>query len=380
MFKPRSMWDEAHSAGHPITPQAHSFGWHWLYDLSIAGSALHCAPGDVVIDIGAGNGPATEFLLRMGYRVIALDVDPRPLNQIESRLRHDKRLDAAIAWPVQGSAEALPLASNSVGGCICMNSLHHIEDHASVLRELHRVLEPGARAVFTEPGTDHGHAPTSVRVRRELGEREDSVDVLAFVRLAEEQLFTALVLDSVYPEQCALDKRAFEEALDGIPVHGMLRPENRAAWIRSTHPIVVLEAPNGPSWSSSKRPEGLLAELSLEALPTQISSGKTIRLCAKAHNRGSALWLAKGSSFGGQVMLGCKLCATNGRLLHEALARFALDHDCPPGDFARFEGEIVFGQDIPPGEYLLVFDLVSENVTWFEDRGNQPVVCRLTIE
>ena len=49
-----------------------------------------------------------------------------------------------------------------------MNALHHLPSHATVLREMHRILMPGGRAVFSEPGTRHARdALAQFRMREE---------------------------------------------------------------------------------------------------------------------------------------------------------------------------------------------------------------------
>jgi 23S rRNA (adenine-N6)-dimethyltransferase len=58
-------------------PPGRAWGWHWLADEWAARIVADAAvrPGELVLDIGAGEGALTGYLVRAGARVIAA---PRP--------------------------------------------------------------------------------------------------------------------------------------------------------------------------------------------------------------------------------------------------------------------------------------------------------------
>ncbi|MBA3990999.1 MAG: methyltransferase domain-containing protein [Propionibacteriales bacterium] len=68
-------------------PEAVRWGWHSLTDTWAARvvEAVGIEPGDVVVDVGAGEGALTVHLLRAGARVIAVDRHPRRLEVLRSR-------------------------------------------------------------------------------------------------------------------------------------------------------------------------------------------------------------------------------------------------------------------------------------------------------
>ncbi|MGH7672873.1 MAG: 16S rRNA (adenine(1518)-N(6)/adenine(1519)-N(6))-dimethyltransferase RsmA [Gemmatimonadales bacterium] len=74
-------------------------GQHFLADPAILGriaDALAPAPGDVVIEIGAGRGSLTDVLLARGVRVIAIEKDRRLVAELRdagSGMRDAKRLE-----------------------------------------------------------------------------------------------------------------------------------------------------------------------------------------------------------------------------------------------------------------------------------------------
>jgi 16S rRNA (adenine1518-N6/adenine1519-N6)-dimethyltransferase len=64
-------------------------GQHFLHDqhaLARIASALSFEPGDLVIEIGPGEGALTECLLARGARVTALEIDPRLAGDLRERL------------------------------------------------------------------------------------------------------------------------------------------------------------------------------------------------------------------------------------------------------------------------------------------------------
>src|SRR5438067_377390 len=62
---------------------------------------------------------------------------------------------------VVARGQALPFADDTFDGVLCLNALHHLPSYAAALREIRRVLKPGGRAVFSEPGTAHAVQPLS---------------------------------------------------------------------------------------------------------------------------------------------------------------------------------------------------------------------------
>ena len=77
------------------------WGWHRL-DPSWARRVVAdagVAPGDLVVDIGAGTGAVTAPLVAAGARVIAVELHPRRLAVLRDRFAHDDvtvvRADAA---------------------------------------------------------------------------------------------------------------------------------------------------------------------------------------------------------------------------------------------------------------------------------------------
>jgi SAM-dependent methyltransferase len=94
------------------------------------------APGHLALDVGCGSGRWAAQVARRGFEVVAVDASPAAL-RVATRV-------APLAQVVQGSAVELPLRDASVDFAFSLGVLHHLPDTAGALREVHRVLRPGA--------------------------------------------------------------------------------------------------------------------------------------------------------------------------------------------------------------------------------------------
>ena len=108
--------------------------------------------GDVVVDVGCGDGGPAAFCARAGAHVILCDVDGPRLEQAAERLRESgaARVDAHVT-----DADPLPLADGAATRIVCMEVLEHVEDPSVLVRELARIGAPGALYLITVPGDVH---------------------------------------------------------------------------------------------------------------------------------------------------------------------------------------------------------------------------------
>jgi SAM-dependent methyltransferase len=106
---------------------------------------LFAALGGVVVDIGAGNGPALRHL-RPGTVVHAIEPNPH----FHHRLR-DSAAAAGVDLTIhQVPGEAIDLPDGSADAVMCSWVLCTVPDPAAVLREVRRILRPGGRFAFVE--------------------------------------------------------------------------------------------------------------------------------------------------------------------------------------------------------------------------------------
>ena len=108
----------------------------------------------------------------------------------------------------------------------------------------------------------------------------------------------------------------------------------------------------------------LAAQLSMVEGPAACRPDESLAFRVAVKNTGLSLWLDRGP---GAVRLGVRLLDEAGEELVPDYGGVAVGHQVGPG------GEVLLNLSVTapsrPGIYRLEFDMVSEQVTWFEEAG-----------
>ena len=111
-------------------------------------AAVAPPPGARVLDVATGTGMvAAELLARGEVTVVGLDQSPQMLAAARVRFAGDERVEL-----IDGEAERLPFADASFDALTFTYLLRYVEDPRATLRELARVVKPGARVGSLEFG------------------------------------------------------------------------------------------------------------------------------------------------------------------------------------------------------------------------------------
>jgi SAM-dependent methyltransferase len=360
----------------PVCAATHDLGIRRLFDLATLLLLLDCRPGDTVLDLGAGPGFSSEMLARLGYDVVALDPDHPALQANRQRPRWDRERIEGTVRVTQGMAEQLPFHDAAFDGVLGMNVLHHVPDLAGVIAELARVLKPGCRAVFAEPGLDHLEADETKRAIREHGEDDRAFDVLGFLKTARANRFQdAMLTATLQPPLRLLPIEEVDLYLSGEHPRAYLTPKGVIDELHRRHPYAMLVR-DGVRPKTSRHPGLLRRELRVDDVPASVTQGTAVDVTVHALNTGDTVWSAKPSRLGGFVTVGCKLLAADGRLISDTIGRTFLPKDVNPGDDTWIHISLEFPNDLPAGHYSLQFDLVNELICWFADVSSEAPVAR----
>ncbi len=135
----------------PVDSLAHSLNLlrdtyhynHWVYSL------LRPHIGDSVLEVGAGIGNLTQFILACP-RVVCIEPEAEYADPLRAFLRPHANVtivQALVADAVAGAA----LQAEPFDSAICVNVLEHIEDDQAAVRQMVSVLRPGGRLALFIP-------------------------------------------------------------------------------------------------------------------------------------------------------------------------------------------------------------------------------------
>jgi ubiquinone/menaquinone biosynthesis C-methylase UbiE len=373
-FVGRNSYTREDALRYPLSLEAHDTGFRYLFYFMVVAKSLGLRPGNAVLDFGAGSCYVSELLNRFGYRTVALDIDREVLAIGCERLTLDPRCHSEHARFVTGDGMRLPFREASFDGIICINALHHMLDYRATLAEMYRVLKAGGRAVFSEPGDEHSKSPESIMAVEQFGAVEKDIVLPEIYQLAKEIGFARMVLKPyVLPHLVELDYEEFDRFREGQKVSGAFLSSAEIADFVRGQPLFCLEKSGTRALTSASAPAATLrAKIVIKECPSRIRQGRTMKIVALCENVGESLWLSNQSAFGGYVTFGVKLLTPDGRVLEESRGRQRLAHDVAPGHYVEVVSEVSL-ENLKPGRYRVLFDMVNELVCWFQSVGSEVV-------
>jgi SAM-dependent methyltransferase len=136
--------------------------------------------GKDVVDIGCGGGSLVRELSARDARVTGVEVSEQQLATALSRA------DDGGAEYLVGSAQALPLADDSMDVALFMRSFHHVPagELMQALLESRRVLRPGGVLYIAEPLTEGDFFTLTSLVEDEMEVRRAAQNAIDHARIA----------------------------------------------------------------------------------------------------------------------------------------------------------------------------------------------------
>lgn len=325
---------------------------------------LELFPGATVLDFGAGTCWSSRMLAYMDYDVTACDVSLKALRAGIDMIERDPLRPQFKIGFLHYDGVRIDLADSSMDRIVCLDCFHHVADQRATLAEFFRLLRPGGIVAFSEPGPAHSRFPQSQFEMKTYGVIEGDIDIHWLAGVAREigfgelaasysappRLYDAMTLDRLISGN--VDKRTAKRAIDQVaPQHENAR-------------VFFIRKP-GQRLRDSRTLEGLSHEMTVSVVTNR--SDLECKVIVK--NTGSSTWLPQGLPVG-SVSVGVSFFGANGELVALDYARGSLG-DCAvePGEWR----EANFVLPHPGQSGRLVFDLVSDGVTWFAVRGNVPV-------
>lgn len=197
-----------------------------------------------------------------------------------------------------------------------------------------------------------GYNRYGARCRYHLNE---SNDLALFADESFDFIYSILVLQHMRPEYAKAYIREFVRTLRPGGVAAFQVPSEQI----ELNQIATYGLPNS----------GFNARISFDAPRLRMSPGSARTLTLRVKNMGDTLWRAKVPTDGTcYIRLGNHWWNSAGERIQRDDGRAYLPRDIAPGDEATVRLEVASPPE--PGQYEIEFDLVQEQVAWFEDRGS----------
>ena len=163
-----TQWVDFYADAEPRTIITQNLSSRQRFTLELVEGAIPASSR--ILDAGCGSGVTAAKLMQRGYAVWGIDL-------AEPMIREARDLCGTDQFGV-GDIEHIPFGDNTFDGVVSLGVIEYQESDEQTLREIHRVLIPGGRAVIAIP---NGRSP----VRR----IDDAVSgVVAVLRSANDVL------------------------------------------------------------------------------------------------------------------------------------------------------------------------------------------------
>jgi ubiquinone/menaquinone biosynthesis C-methylase UbiE len=134
--------------GDDYPAEADPRGYVTLTELRAIARDLRVGPGQTFVDLGCGpGGPGLWVARETGAALVGIDLSSGGIAQASERARELGLADRARFQVADLTSTGLPDAS--LGGAMSVDVLRAVPDKLGALREIARILKPGARFAFT---------------------------------------------------------------------------------------------------------------------------------------------------------------------------------------------------------------------------------------
>ena len=276
---------------------------------------LKLLPEMTVLDFAAGSCWSSRYLTQLGMSVIATDASRTALEfgrELYARNPVFGDRPGPRFMPFDG--HRFDVADESVDRIVCLDAFHHLANPREVLREMARVLKPGGKAGFSEPGPTHSMKPQSQYEMRTFRVLENDIHMREIDKWSREAGFDRLELAVFAANPFHLSLDAFDALLE--------RGEGREPYVQATRDSLenrrlFFLTKEGSEAIDSRQRSALAAKLRVRLDETHVRDGTELAARATIVNSGSAAWRPTTARVGA-VLLGAHLFDASGR---------ELDHD-----------------------------------------------------
>ena len=346
-----------------------------FFDIGVLAHWLRLAPGDVVMEFGAGTCWLLHFLNRYGCPTIAVDVSPAALEMGRQLFQRDPLVNWDLDprfLPYDG--HRIPLPDGHVDRIILYDAFHHVPNQEEILREMARVLKDGGVVAMCEPAAGHSHTEESLREMDVWDVLENDIDVEELEPRVLACGFSRMTVVPInLPLSVEVPASRLRDFLLGRELYHYW--ELWATAIQSSTYIVLYKGEYQPT---TRNPDNPRARIEPAIDRGRVPAGSPIPLHVRLTNTGDTRWLSGTPDQRGTTQLAARLHRTGPDACIDAeWSRTLLPRDVPTGEDVTLD--ITLPTIDTPGEYRIVLDVIAEHVCWFAERGSPTADVPLTV-
>ncbi|HEX7177496.1 MAG TPA: hypothetical protein VF240_19715 [Pyrinomonadaceae bacterium] len=126
--------------------------------------------------------------------------------------------------------------------------------------------------------------------------------------------------------------------------------------------------------------EGYRAQITLLDAPARMRAGQKQTINVNVRNTSNVTWIAPHDQEGNKYVIAVmnSWLQPDGTLATNMDGRYGVQRDLAPGEEAELP--LVITAPKNPGDYILELDMVQEQVTFFKDKGSQPLRVNVKVE
>jgi ubiquinone/menaquinone biosynthesis C-methylase UbiE len=388
----------------PVPLMAKPFGnaaesVHVLYHLSLLLTELEFAKTLRIVDFGAGTCWLSRCLSQMGAATISVDPSEAALEIGKKLFEQFPVIGGGVATPIflTFDGHQIELPDSSVDRVITFYSFHHIPNQEQILSEFARILKPGGRAAFCEPGRWHSRSPESQSEMQLHHVLENDVLLEDIWFFAQKYGFTKMTLkNAINPASNKshshvkgswkrLIKKIAHPFMNFLKFQKLFLCSHKQPNIFFLHKGKLVKdtrmssVARGQASNLSDSNE-LLHDIDVNLKCIKGFARQAADIQATVKNKGKLVWIHENTDENlhdshreyGVVKLGAHLCDSTGAVVQHDFARQNMSVDIKPMESETLS--LHFALPARPGRYVLRLDMVVEHVCWFGDAGPSKAV------
>jgi ubiquinone/menaquinone biosynthesis C-methylase UbiE/uncharacterized protein YbaR (Trm112 family) len=167
----------------PFNEDDPEFTQNLIKRFSLVLPLLELKEQQTVLDVGSGYSWTTEWLLKMGFEPIGVDIC-RTYIDIGIERMGNIRPHLIVA-----DVENLPIKDTCLNSILCYDSFHHVPNRKATMAHFFRSLKKEGLVVLAEPGKEHEQAQVSMEVMEKYGILEKGIETEDIKAYCEELNF-----------------------------------------------------------------------------------------------------------------------------------------------------------------------------------------------